>query len=277
MASLKNTLIDDTGYLQLPSGTTAQRPSSPSAGYMRWNTTDSVVEVYNGSEWIEWPFDSLDIVTDSLLFFYDASNTTSYPGTGTSLLDLSGNGLTATLTNGASYASSDGGSILLDGTDDSINLSLDLRRDWSFECWVNHDTVSGFSFLGQGPTSTNQGLHIWNYNGSAIRFGMYSNDRDFTLSTSTGVWYQYVFTYTHSSPYTKKMYRNGVEITTGTNVGGPNQYSGTGTLRIGAIYSSHNGSFADGNFAISRMYGKVLSLSEIQKNFDAHKTTYGIS
>lgn len=51
MATLKNTLIDDTGYLQLPSGTTAQRPVSPSNGYMRWNTTESVVEVYNGSGW----------------------------------------------------------------------------------------------------------------------------------------------------------------------------------------------------------------------------------
>ena len=54
MASLKNTIINDTGYFQLPSGTTAQRPGSPSAGYMRWNTTEGYVEVYNGSEWRPW-------------------------------------------------------------------------------------------------------------------------------------------------------------------------------------------------------------------------------
>ena len=51
MASLKNTLINDTGYLGLPSGTTAQRPSSPATGYMRWNTTESYAEVYNGTDW----------------------------------------------------------------------------------------------------------------------------------------------------------------------------------------------------------------------------------
>ena len=51
MASLKNTLINDTGYLGLPSGTTAQRPSSPASGYMRWNTTESYAEVYNGTDW----------------------------------------------------------------------------------------------------------------------------------------------------------------------------------------------------------------------------------
>jgi hypothetical protein len=40
-----------TDYLQLPSGTTAQRPS-PSAGMMRFNTTTALMEYYNGSAWV---------------------------------------------------------------------------------------------------------------------------------------------------------------------------------------------------------------------------------
>ena len=51
MANLKNTTIDDTGFLELPSGTTAQRPSNPQAGMIRWNTDDGAAEVYNGAEW----------------------------------------------------------------------------------------------------------------------------------------------------------------------------------------------------------------------------------
>jgi len=51
MAEFKNTTIDDTGFLELPSGTTAQRPSSPQAGMVRYNTDDEIVEVYNGTEW----------------------------------------------------------------------------------------------------------------------------------------------------------------------------------------------------------------------------------
>ena len=39
------------GRLTLPVGTTAERPSSPSAGHMRYNTTLNYVEVYNGSAW----------------------------------------------------------------------------------------------------------------------------------------------------------------------------------------------------------------------------------
>ena len=39
------------GRFTLPVGTTAERPSSPSAGHMRYNTTLNYVEVYNGSAW----------------------------------------------------------------------------------------------------------------------------------------------------------------------------------------------------------------------------------
>ena len=39
------------GRFTLPKGTTAQRPSSPQAGHVRYNTTLSYVEVYDGSAW----------------------------------------------------------------------------------------------------------------------------------------------------------------------------------------------------------------------------------
>ena len=37
--------------IAIPKGTTGQRPSSPSAGMIRFNTTDDLFEVYNGSGW----------------------------------------------------------------------------------------------------------------------------------------------------------------------------------------------------------------------------------
>jgi hypothetical protein len=41
-----------TGYFDLPSGTTAQRPGSPGTGMTRFNTSTSVAEFYNGSGWV---------------------------------------------------------------------------------------------------------------------------------------------------------------------------------------------------------------------------------
>ncbi len=52
MATLKNTTVNDTGFLTLPSGTTAQRPVSPSNGMLRYNTTISSVEAYAGNAWV---------------------------------------------------------------------------------------------------------------------------------------------------------------------------------------------------------------------------------
>lgn len=42
-----------TDYLQIPTGTTAQRPGSASAGYIRFNTTTTKLEAYDGSSWID--------------------------------------------------------------------------------------------------------------------------------------------------------------------------------------------------------------------------------
>lgn len=41
-----------TGALQLPVGTTAQRPQSPSVGMMRFNTDTNHFEGWTGSDWI---------------------------------------------------------------------------------------------------------------------------------------------------------------------------------------------------------------------------------
>ena len=50
MAQLKNTIVNDTGFLQLPVGTTAQRPT-PSDGHFRYNTQLGYVEEYRDGSW----------------------------------------------------------------------------------------------------------------------------------------------------------------------------------------------------------------------------------
>lgn len=41
-----------TGALDLPVGTTAQRPSAPVTGMWRFNSTTNGLEYYNGSSWV---------------------------------------------------------------------------------------------------------------------------------------------------------------------------------------------------------------------------------
>lgn len=53
MATLKNTTINTTGFVQLAVGTTAQRSGSPSNGMARFNTTTSRAEVYTNGVWAD--------------------------------------------------------------------------------------------------------------------------------------------------------------------------------------------------------------------------------
>ena len=60
------------------------------------------------------------IVTSGLVLILDAGNPKSYPGSGTTWKDLSGNGHDGTLVNGTGFDSANSGSLPFDGTDDAI-------------------------------------------------------------------------------------------------------------------------------------------------------------
>jgi len=53
MAKLKNTRINDSGSLQLPLGSTLERPTNPTNGMVRYNTTLDIIEHYDG-EYSKW-------------------------------------------------------------------------------------------------------------------------------------------------------------------------------------------------------------------------------
>ena len=74
MAIFKNTAINDTGYLQLPVGTTAERPSSPSTGMMRYNISLLQLESYRSPTWVQVA--SANPVKLGLVGWYAADNWT---------------------------------------------------------------------------------------------------------------------------------------------------------------------------------------------------------
>ena len=57
--------INNTTALKVSVGTTAQRPSTPTAGDLRFNSTNTALEVYNGSGWVNVGDDTATITTQS--------------------------------------------------------------------------------------------------------------------------------------------------------------------------------------------------------------------
>lgn len=68
-------------------------------------------------------FTGPNIITDGLVLALDAGNTKSYPGSGTTWNDVSGNGNNGTLINGPTFDTGNGGSVVFDGVDDHFTTS----------------------------------------------------------------------------------------------------------------------------------------------------------
>jgi hypothetical protein len=51
MANLQSTVINDTGFLDLPTGATANRNGTPAAGMIRLNTANNLMEFYDSTGW----------------------------------------------------------------------------------------------------------------------------------------------------------------------------------------------------------------------------------
>jgi len=51
MATLKNTKINDSGFLKLPTGTTAQEVTNVRTGALRFNTDAGKVQIFINGSW----------------------------------------------------------------------------------------------------------------------------------------------------------------------------------------------------------------------------------
>jgi len=114
------------------------------------------------------------IPTSGLLFAFDPGNPRSYPGSGSTLTDASGNGYTQSLVNGPTYSSANGGSIVMDGTDDyatvADNAALRLSTAFTQVICVRFNAVVTVSYktLFGKPNYTQYGLIVEWYGNNLI-------------------------------------------------------------------------------------------------------------
>ena len=71
-------VISSTTALQIPVGTTAQRPSSPSAGDLRFNSTTTSAEIYDGTGFVAVGGGASGGGSDQIVYENDLTVTTSY-------------------------------------------------------------------------------------------------------------------------------------------------------------------------------------------------------
>ena len=220
-----------------------------------------------------------DIVENGLTLFLDASNIRSYPGSGTTWSDLSGNGNNGTLTNGPTFSAGNLGSIVFDGTNDYIyrsSLSNFNSSTYTILLWAKFNSMSAYGILfSLGRSSSdadseaqlqqaNSRLVYWDYNGSmAFNFIQSSG----TLSTNV---YQYLG-FTKNST-TGTFYIDG--YSSGTGTAAFNASISTNDFTIGADIRDSI-SFVNGNIPQFLIYNRVLTADEVLQNYNATKSRFG--
>lgn len=210
----------------------------------------------------------------------DAGSKLSYPGTGTTWTDLSGNGNNGTLTNGPTFDSTNGGSLVFNGSNqyaELTNAANDLV-DFTVCCMfkttqtsvgllvsklVNYGSGAGWGlFLSNGSVRL-----ILQQNGS--QWGVYYTAGGY----ANGLWHYAAAVI--SGRTLSAMYVDGVAKSTTLTAGTAwTSYSNAVPIRIGTDALPEF--FFTGNIAVPQVYNRALSATEISTNFELLRGRYGI-
>lgn len=221
------------------------------------------------------------IVRDGLVMYLDAANVKSYPGSGTTWTDLSGNGIAATLGTDVSYNAANKGSMLLGSlnTEGEITFSRDNfifgSNDFSINICANPtaieslDTLYEMGYYTDGILFRPNGAQLEVYMGFSLTGG---GQRSYTHSRLVGRWDYY--TLTRKSGIVK-VYINGIQIGTDWTNTASLTLNATTICRIGS--SSHTGSQRwNGYINNFKIYNRAITETEVKQNFEAIRGRYGI-
>jgi hypothetical protein len=234
------------------------------------------------------------LVTDGLILYLNPADALSYPTSGSTFTDLTGND-NFTLYNGIGYTTDNSGILTLDGVNDYTRISSadgvvsSGTNGFSMNLWINAQTWENASCPCVGSMSiVDWSTGYWNYFGIVASgspywviynqdpYGAGSPPAGVSLGFGTSVlntWLNFGCTFTDTNPGTMTTYLNGVQVNSGTL---QSTFSITAPIEIGR-YNRHcgycYGQFKIGNFSV---YNRPLSADEMLKNHNSQKSRFGL-
>lgn len=211
------------------------------------------------------------IVTNGLIFYADGLNRKCYSGSGTAALDLSGNGYTSALTNGATIPTD--GTITLDGVDDYVNVSSGASilptAAYTKMAFVNTTNLSTANNIISGAAS---GQHAFWLGATSNFLAGHNGVWNTVVSTTTVVanrWYFGAVSFSSSTGW--KLYVNGVREASSAST--TTFSGGTGIIYVGAYDAANT---FTGKIACPLVYNRELSDEEVLQNFNAIRGRFNI-
>jgi len=233
-------------------------------------------------------YSSPTIIRDTLQVYVDAANRNSYPGSGTTWTDLSGNGRNGTLTNGPTFSTSEvDGYIQLDGVNDYISFGQNFNfttQAFTIGMWVkflswNAGSGTNCGVFWKGDFQNNGYYYELNLvSGAAGFFTNQSGASQNTNGPGTGVqtlldnWLHLIVT---RSGTTVTIYINAVNFTGAVASHTNPATASTNNFLIGS-YSAGTGNFTNMRIAMFYIWEKALSASDVLFTFNASRRRFGL-
>jgi len=240
-------------------------------------TASEVTELYNSGTGKQLTVET-PIVTNGLVLNLDASRTSSYPNTGTTWYDISGNGNNGTMTNGPIFGTASGGAITFDGVNDYIGLGTKTAlapatSDFTISFWLNPNNWGSLSSTSYSPifvTLVNGGLWIGkNGPNFVLRTAYIADDIQYSVLPTVNQWTMVTINRVGN---TAKIYYNGSVVASATVT--RNYVSGNSSL--GVDIPDGTGNYSNIKLSTFNYYNRGLSDSEITQNFNATKSRFGL-
>lgn len=273
MANLKNTIVNDTGSVYLPRGTSAQRPSSPVDGAMRYNTDLGYVEFFWKGIWVNAETNKGGVPMEGLVLLADVNNSDSWNGS--TLTDISGNNVTISISGTVTEQTSSSGSKYLTGGQSSgrIDFAVNMRTaNATANDTYTVMTVCGYNGGTRGRiTTTGPGGNNWllghHSNGDARYYaeGWVSNNTSSGGGAANNQWGVHVGTGRTNTGRINmdewQYWKNGSYLT--VNVSPTAGSQAPTNLRIGA-WTSNTSEPSDWKWQFLAAWDRVLSEDEIR-------------
>ncbi len=202
------------------------------------------------------------------------ATTSTAKNRGTTLIDMTGGGNTGTLTNGPTYSSANGGSIVFDGTNDKVtfpNNTISTTAGITVDVWFK--TSSGTKY--QDIFDLDDSFGVWittNYNSPGkITASFDTTGGIMSADYVANNWYQVVIS---GSGTSNTLYVNGVSVATASQTVATS--INLNTARIGNVDGDRASEYLIGNVASLKLYNRALTAAEISQNFNALRGRFGI-
>ena len=221
-----------------------------------------------------------NVVTNGLVLNLDAANTKIYVSGSTTWNDLSGNNNSGSLTNGPTFNSANGGSIVFNGSNTIItNFPTQISGNGSktISCFFKTLTTSRMGLCGTRDTSASTGW-VLDVNRTTAGNLTYYHTGGTIIEIAAGInantWYNATVTYNLSST-TVTLYLNGAQIGSPNN-GFSSITTSTFNGVIGAEQQADISTVFSGSIASTQIYNRALTAAEISQNFNAQKSRFNL-